>query len=209
MTEQAATDLIRVFPLTPDRWKDLETLFGARGACAGCWCMYWRLSRKEFETGKGEGNRAALRALTGACQLPGLLAYHNEEPVGWCCIGPRSVFPALNRSRLLKPVDEKPVWSVVCFFVHRRYRRQGLTVRLLQEAVRYAAGQGASIVEGYPVVPRSRDTSAVFIYTGVYSAFQKVGFIEAARRSETRPIMRFYINQNIEHDPSKNSTGDS
>ncbi|NPV76148.1 MAG: GNAT family N-acetyltransferase [Anaerolineae bacterium] len=197
MAEQAVTNSIQVYPVTPDRWTDLETLFGPRGACGGCWCMYWRLSRKEFELGKGEGNRTALRALVMACQLPGLLACHNGEPVGWCSIGPRSVFPVLKRSRVLKPVDEKPVWSVVCFFVHRRFRRQGLTVKMLQEAVRYAAGQGASIVEGYPVVPRSRNTGAVFIYTGVYTAFQKAGFIEVARRSETRPIMRFYINEGI------------
>lgn len=189
------TDNLIVYPVTPDRWEDLENLFGSRGACGGCWCMYWRLSRKEFETGKGEGNRTALKALVGACQLPGLIAYLDGKPVGWCSVGPRDVFPTLNRSKVLKPVDDNPVWSVVCFYISKENRLQGLTVKLLQEAVNFAAGQGASIVEGYPVVPRSRNAAAAFLYPGTYSAFQKAGFSEAIRRSETRPVMRYSIDK--------------
>ncbi|MCC6148373.1 MAG: GNAT family N-acetyltransferase [Anaerolineaceae bacterium] len=195
--EQLTDTDVCIYPVTPDRWTDMEALFGPRGGCMGCWCMYWRLSRKEFDAGKGEGNRTAMNALVGACQLPGLLAYKNEEPIGWCSVGPRSVFPALNRSRLLKPVDERKVWSVVCFFVQRSYRRQGLTGLLLQAALRYAVGQGAVIVEGYPVIPRDQNASALEMQTGVYSVFQKAGFVEVVRRSETRPIMRFYINEHI------------
>jgi len=157
--------------------------------------MYWRLSRKEFESGKVDGNRVALRSLVNACQLPGLIAYDDRNPAGWCCIGPRQVFPTLNRSRILKPVDDQPVWSVVCFFVDKKYRKQGLTVYLLQEAVRFAKGQGAAVVEGYPVIPRNENAAAAFLFPGTFAAFQKAGFIEVARRSETRPIMRFYVDE--------------
>jgi GNAT superfamily N-acetyltransferase len=180
-------------PLTPDRWDDLETLFGKRGACAGCWCMYWRLKRSEFEALSGEGTHQALKALVDGGQAPGLLAYAGETPVGWCALAPRETYPVLENSRVLKRVDERPVWSVVCFFVDRRFRRQGLTVELLRAAVDYARQHGARMVEGYPVEPKKEKAPDVFVYTGLASAFLKAGFVEVLRRSETRPIMRYEI----------------
>lgn len=187
-------------PLTPDRWVDLEELFGSRGATGGCWCMYWRLSRYEFEQHKGEGNRAALKSLVYSGDVPGILAYLVDDdlniprkPVGWCSIAPRETFLVLNRSRILKPVDGQQVWSIVCFFIGKSYRRKGVSKALLQAAVNYAAMNGAKIVEGYPVEPRKNSSPDVFVYTGLAVAFQQVGFIEVARRSETRPIMRYFV----------------
>jgi GNAT superfamily N-acetyltransferase len=179
------------YTVTPHRWADLETLFGPRGACGGCWCMYWRLKRSEFEQLKGEGNRQLLKSIVESGEVPGLLAYHNGKPVGWVSIEPRPAFSALERSRILKPVDEQPVWSVVCFFVAKGYRRKGLTVALLKAAAEYARQQGAAIVEGYPVEPKVAKAPDPFVYTGLASAFRQAGFQEAARRSETRPIMRY------------------
>lgn len=155
--------------------------------------MWWRLSRAQFDRQKGEGNREVLRDIVLSGQVPGLLAYAGEEPVGWCAVAPRETFPALERSRILKRVDDKPVWSVVCFFVARRYRGRGLTVALLRAAVEHAACHGACIVEGYPVEPRKDRLPDPFIYTGSASAFRQAGFVEVARRSETRPIMRYAI----------------
>lgn len=162
--------------------------------------MYWRLKRSEFTEKTGKGNRLAMQALIQSGEVPGLLAYiqpdnENEPPqaVGWVSIGPRQSFPVLERSRILKPVDDQPVWSIVCFFVARPYRRKGLMVPLINAAVEYARQQGAHIVEAYPVEPKQERTSDVFVYTGLASAFQKAGFVEAARRSETRPIMRKII----------------
>ncbi|NJD60605.1 MAG: GNAT family N-acetyltransferase [Anaerolineales bacterium] len=182
-----------IHPLTPERWPDLEKLFGPRGACGGCWCMYWRLSRQQFSAQQGEVNRQELKSLVASGKNPGLLAYVEDEPIGWCSIAPRDEFPVLARSRILKPVDDLPVWSVVCFFVNRTHRRQGLTVLLLKAAVDYAARGGASIVEGYPVDPKEGKAPDVFVYTGLYSTFQQAGFTEVARRSATRPIMRYPI----------------
>lgn len=177
-------------PLTPKRWADLEKLFGERGACGGCWCMWWRLRRAEFERQKGEGNRQALKAIVDAGEVPGLLAYADGEPVAWCAVAPREAFPALERSRTLRRVNDEPVWSVVCFFVAKRFRRQGLTVRLLRAAVEYVRARGGRVVEGYPVEPGKGRVPAVSAYTGLVSAFCRAGFVEVLRRSATRPIMR-------------------
>ncbi len=137
-------------PLTPERWEDLELLFGARGACGGCWCMLWRLSRSQFERQKGEQNRAALGALVDSGKVPGILAYADGRPAGWCAVARREEYPALERSRVLKRVDEKPVWSVVCLFVDKAFRGRGVSVGLLRGAIEHVKRSGGNIVEGYP-----------------------------------------------------------
>lgn len=193
MTDKPDSLELTFYPVTPERWGDLERLFGKRGAVGGCWCMWFRLKRSEFEQQKGEGNRQALKRLVDAGETPGILAYAGAEPIGWCSVGPREVYPVLDRSRNLKPVDGQPVWSIVCFFVAKQYRHRGISVRLLQAAVAYAASKGARIVEGYPVDPRKGETPDVFAYVGLESTFRKAGFVEALRRSETRPIMRYFV----------------
>jgi GNAT superfamily N-acetyltransferase len=180
-------------PLTPDRWDDLEALFGERGACGGCWCMFWRLTRSQYDAGKGEPNRRALREIVGSGRVPGILAYAGDEPVGWCAVEPREAYPALERSRTLKPVDERPVWSVTCFFVARPYRRRGVTPALLRAAVEHVRASGGRVVEGYPVEPKAESVPAAFAWTGFAAAFTGAGFTECARRSPTRPIMRYEI----------------
>jgi GNAT superfamily N-acetyltransferase len=176
-------------PLTGGRWGDLERLFGERGACGGCWCMWARLPRAEFQAGVGAPNKRALRRLVAAGKPPGILAYVKGEPAGWCAVGPRAGFRRLEASRILKPVDERPVWSIVCLFIARPFRRRGLSVRLLEEAARFAASRGATLVEGYPTDARAKQADA-FVWTGLASAFERAGFAEVARRSRTRPIMR-------------------
>jgi GNAT superfamily N-acetyltransferase len=181
---------LEVHPLTPERWRDLAQLFGERGACAGCWCMYWRVPRADYMRGKGAGNRRAFRTLVGREPAPGVIGYVGDEPIGWCAIGPRESFPVLARSRILQPVDAHPVWSVVCFFIARPWRRRGHSTRLLREAVEFARAQGATRVEGYPVEPVTDSVPDVFAWTGFAATYARAGFIEVARRSPTRPIMR-------------------
>ena len=98
-----------------------------------------------------------------------------------------------QNSRVLKRIDDKPVWSVVCFFIHKNYRKKGVSVELLNGAKAYIKSKKGKLVEGYPVEPKSGRTADVFAWTGVSSAFRKAGFKEVLRRSETRPIMRFSI----------------
>jgi GNAT superfamily N-acetyltransferase len=184
-----ALEDLEFHPVTAERWPDLERLFGEHGASSGCWCMWWRLTRSQFARQRGQKNKQALKAIVDSGQVPGLLAYAAGQPIAWCSVGPRETYPALERSRTLGRVDDKPVWSVVCFFVAKRFRRRGLMVPLLKAAVAYAGEHGAKIVEGYPVEP-TETLSGDSGYTGVVSAFRKAGFVEVLRRSEARPIMR-------------------
>jgi GNAT superfamily N-acetyltransferase len=179
-------------PLTKARWRDFELLFGKNGACGGCWCMLWRLPRKQFDAQKGEGNRKAMKAIVDSGTMPGLLGYFDGQPVGWCAVAPRDHYPALNRSRILKPVDDQPCWSVSCLFVHRAYRKKGVSTQLLRAAIGYVRTLGGRILEAYPVEPKGdKMIPAAFAWTGIPKAFESVGFSEVARRSPTRPIMRY------------------
>lgn len=180
-------------PLTHERWCDLQTLFGERGACGGCWCMAWRLKRADYLKQKGDGNKAAFKKIVKSGQQPGVLAYVDGQPVGWCAVAPREVYSFLERSRVLGRVDEKPVWSVTCLFVAKPFRQAGVSVQLLKAAAEHAARHGARMVEGYPVVPIKDRMPDVFAWTGTVSAFRRAGFKEVARRSPSRPIMRIEV----------------
>jgi GNAT superfamily N-acetyltransferase len=179
-------------PVMPPRWEDLERLFGPDRTCAGCWCMWWRLKRAEFVANGGAGNHLAMRAIVASGQAPGLLAYAGDEPVGWVSVGPRAAYPVLQRSPVLKPVDDTPTWSVVCFFVAEGWRGRGLMAALLRGAVAWAVSQGATAIEGYPVEPdaEGQRVDAGTAYRGLRSLFAREGFQEIARRKPRRPIMR-------------------
>jgi len=179
-------------PLTQKLWRDFELLFGRNGACGGCWCMYWKLRGKAFEENAGDTARQMQKAVVDSKTTPGLLAYSEGYPVGWIAVEPRSAYPKLAHSRVLKPVDDQEVWSITCFFVEKKHRRKGITVELLKAAVEYVRKQGGKIVEGYPVDASSNQADA-FVYTGTASAFKKAGFVEVARNAPTRPIFRYII----------------
>ena len=155
--------------------------------------MWWKLSHSEFMQKRGEENKKALKSIVDAGNIPGILAYSESQPIGWCALAPRETYPTLERSRLLKRIDDKSVWSVVCFFTAKRFRRKGLTVKLLKTAIDHVRKKGGKIIEGYPVEPKKGQTPDPFAYTGTASAFRKAGFVEVVRRSETRPIMRYVI----------------
>lgn len=155
--------------------------------------MFWRLPRKNFEAGKGAGNKRAFRKIVNSGEKPGVIAYVGQEPIAWCAIARREDYIALERSRILGPVDEQPVWSISCLFVKKPYRRRGISVQLLRAAVDFAASQGAKIVEGYPVEPSMEKMPDPFLWHGVPTAFRAAGFKEVLRRSKSRPIMRFVI----------------
>src|SRR5436309_3200332 len=141
---------LTVVPLTPDRWSDLEAIFNAKGCSVArcCWCMAYRLSgsREPLPSGmtRTQANRAALKALVDAGKPPGLIGYRGSVPVGWVSIGPREDYARLKRSPVMKAVDERPVWSVLCFVVPAKYRGQGVAQALLKRAVAYAKTRGAT-----------------------------------------------------------------
>ncbi|MGZ4689496.1 MAG: GNAT family N-acetyltransferase [Acidimicrobiia bacterium] len=178
-----------VSPLTPERWPDLEALFGERGASSGCWCMWWRVAAKDWELNSGDGNREAFRSIVSSGPPPGLLAYHDGRPVGWIAVAPRAELPRLNRSPKLKPVDDVPVWAVTCFYIDRTFRGTGVAGTLLAAAVEHARAAGAKVIEGYPIDPGGGRVSNASAYTGVLDMFRAAGFDEIERRGG-RPILR-------------------
>lgn len=180
-------------PVETANWPDLETLFGVNGACGGCWCMLWRLRKKAYDAGKGAGNKSALWNRVKQPMPPGLLVYSGSEAIAWCSLGPREHFPRLARSRILKPVDEQPVWSITCLFVKKQWRTMGVSTYALRSAQRFALKYGAEILEGYPYDPIEGKMPDVFAWTGIASSYRKAGFIEVARRSVKRPVMRVQL----------------
>ncbi len=180
-------------PLDKSRWKDFEKLFGERGACGGCWCMSWRLKRAEFQKQAGEGNKKAMKKLVNENETIGIIAYYGEEPIGWCAVAPREKHIRLENSKVLKRIDDKPAWSITCFFIDKKFRRQGISIELIKEAIKFCRSKGVRTIEAYPTVPYSDSIPAAFAWTGIPSAFEKAGFIEVERRSRTRPMMRFNL----------------
>ena len=177
--------------LTPERWDDFAELFGPRGAVGGCWCMWWRVKkRSDWERDKGAANKRAFKKVAQRGAEPGVLAYHQRQAVGCCAVARREEYPSLERSRVAARVDDRPVWSVSCLFIHKDHRRAGLSVALLKAAADFVRERGGTIVEGYPVIPKNDNMPGVFAFTGLYPAFIRAGFKEVARRSETRAVMR-------------------
>jgi hypothetical protein len=170
---------ISIRPLEPDDWPALATLFGAKGACGGCWCMYWRVERggRAWDEMRGDTAKKQFRALVTAGQVHGLLAFAGEVPVGWVCVGPYEDFPRLGRVRALERERPAGTWSVVCFYIATRHRRSGLGLKLLTAARDLAFDRGAGFVEGYPVIVRSaQGLPGAFAWTGVPAMFAKSGF---------------------------------
>jgi GNAT superfamily N-acetyltransferase len=185
---------LEIHPLTPERWTDLETLFGPRGAVGGCWCMWWRLTGKDYGRQAGEPNRQAFKAVVDAGQEPGLLAYLDGEPVGWCSVAPGEAFAARRSSRspVFRPVDDTPVWSILCFFIHAKHRGTGIARTLLEAAIGFARARGAQVLEGYPLDPGDGRYPNLFAYPGLLGMFRDAGFVEVARR-RNRPVMRLAL----------------
>jgi GNAT superfamily N-acetyltransferase len=172
-------------PVTKERWPDLVELFD-RPIVRTCFCMYYR---KAGDTGAGHENRRAMKALVDAGTVPGLIGYEAGVPVAWVSLGPREGYSRLGRSPIMKPVDEQPVWSIVCFFVANEARGHGVSKRMLEAATDYARSHGARLLEAYPVdkPSRSRPDSMFF---GAKSMYDHAGFKEVARRKPSRPVVR-------------------
>jgi GNAT superfamily N-acetyltransferase len=193
MTQDRNPSKFEFHPLTKERWSDFVALFGKRGAYGGCWCMWWRETRSEFDRNQGDGNQALMKEIVISGKVPGILAYIDGQPAGWCSVAPRQDYGSLNRSRVLKPIDDEPVWSIVCFFVVKSFRGMSLSEKLIKAAVTYVAENGGRILEAYPTVPRGKRLSTISTFMGFPAVFEQAGFIQVARPSEARMIMRYYI----------------
>jgi GNAT superfamily N-acetyltransferase len=189
MGTQPVPEGLEVHAVTPDRWDDLAELAGERGFTSGCWCMWWRVSSKEFDERHGAGLRGDLQELVARGPEPGLLAYVDGAPAGWVAVAPREEYPRLDRSPKLRRLDDRPVWSITCFTIDRRHRRRGVAAALLDAAVDFARRRGAEVVEAYPIDTAGGKRSTADLYTGTLAMFERAGFEEVARRGG-RPIVR-------------------
>ena len=182
---------IDVRPVTRERWPDLERLFGPNGAYSGCWCMWFRQTSAEYERHHGDDNRRSMGRIVRNGRVPGLLAYVEGEPVGWVSVAPREEYGRIERSRKLRRVDDRPVWSIVCFFIARAHRRTGIGRALVEAAVDHAARSGARVVEAYPWdLSAGATKTAAELFVGTLDLFERSGFREVARHSKGRPIVR-------------------
>lgn len=187
-------------PLTPDRWRDLEVVFGdGKGVCSQCWCMYWRSRRKDFEASLGARNKALFKARVEAGPPPGLIGYRDGEPVGWVQVGPRSDVPGWNgEKRVTAPLEPQVAedpreWGVSCFAVKAKMRGAGVATQLLDAAIAWAKRKRARAVEACPVDTEGFKRPRISIYHGVASTFERAGFKEIARRRSDRPLMRLEL----------------
>lgn len=189
------TPRLEIHELTPARWKDLETLFGKNGACAGCWCMFWRTDRGEsFEKIAGAPAKRRFSKLVREEKAHGLLAYADGEPVGWCSFDRRVELLKLDRAPSLACDDADAVWSLPCFFIKRGWRGKGVASALLAEAVRVLKRRGARILEGYPVkVAKGGKSPDAFAYTGTVPMFRKAGFTLVGKRPAGKQRMRLVL----------------
>lgn len=189
---------LTLHPLTPARWPDLEQVFTARGCSEArrCWCMYYRVTGKGGYTWPGDGQparaKAALAALADRDPPAGLIGYRGKEPVGWISLGPREDYAKLARSPVMKPVDDQPVWSIVCLVAPSEFRGQGVARALVAGAVAYARKRGVRLLEAYPV-DKAEPSATQAPWFGSKAMFDEAGFEEVARRKPARPVVRLQL----------------
>lgn len=183
-----------IHPVTADRRGDLLELFGDNGAYSNCWCTWWILTGRQFDEAQKEDRRDILLDLVDDGSEPGLLAYRDGAPVGWCAVGPRERFARMMsaRARVYKPIDDRPSWVINCFYIPRAERGQGLANDLLAAAVGFARDRGATLLEAYPIDRSANDHTAASLFVGTLSMFADAGFSEAARQND-RPLVRLEL----------------
>ena len=180
-------------PLSRKNWLKFVQLFGEKGACGNCWCMYYRLPKADFIEGKAaDGNMEMMKELVWENKPTGMIALYEGIAIAWCALAPRKDFIKLSKSRVHKPIDDKPVWSIPCFFIHKDFRRQGVSVEMLKAVIKYAQKEGIKILEAYPTIPTTMKLPDSFVWIGLYSSFEKAGFEIVDQTSKNRPMVRYY-----------------
>lgn len=181
---------ISVKEVTPSNFCDLETLFGPSGAYYGCWCMYRRLTLKQFEGSTPDERKGMMESIINSGEVPGLLLYESGTPAGWVSVAPVEQFKGLMSPRFRKQKEKSGLWTISCFFVEKKHRGKGYMSRLLEEAVDYAREKGGRGVIASPTSVHER-TDTALLYTGKVSTFQKLGFeeIKSTRNKKKRRVM--------------------
>jgi len=188
--------VLSIEPLTKANWQKFVQLFGEKGACGNCWCMYYRLKQSDFAEGKmDDGNKNAIKELVRKNRPTGLLGFIEDQPVAWCAFAPREDFLKLENSRVHKRIDNNSVWSIPCTFIDKNFRRAGVSVELLKGVIKYAKDNGIKIIEAYPTIPTREKLPDSFAWIGLYKSFERAGFEIVDRTSKNRPMVRFYTDK--------------
>ena len=183
-------------PLTKKNWSAFEQLFGVKGACGNCWCMYFRLDKTEFDEGKHDnGNKAAMKQLVYDNKPTGMLGFYMNQPVAWCALAPREDYSKLERSRVHKRIDDLPVWSITCFFIDKQFRRMGISIEMLKAVIEYSRKEKIRVIEAYPAIPTQGKLPDAFAWIGLYRSFEKAGFKIVDQTSKNRPMVRYYTDK--------------
>jgi len=183
-------------PLTKTNWNKFVELFGSKGACGNCWCMYFRLPKKDFVEGKkNDGNKSAIKKIVWDNKPAGITGFYKGQSIAWCAFAPREVYLKIENSRVHKRIDDKAVWSIPCFFIQKDFRRKGVSVAILKAIIQYAKENNIGIIEAYPAIPTKDVLPDSFAWTGLYKSFERVGFKIVDRTSKNRPMVRYCINR--------------
>lgn len=179
-------------------WHDVQKIFGTRGDPSSCWCQYFKMDTAAWKTASRETCEPLLREqVRDLDPPPGVVAYLQDEPVGWCAVEPRRNYPRIHRTKVAQgpePMDDPSVWSVTCFVVRVGFRKKGIATMLLSAAVDQARAHGARVIEGYPVDPLARHkVSSAELYYGIVSQFAANGFTEVERPTPSRALMRLEL----------------
>jgi GNAT superfamily N-acetyltransferase len=189
---------LQIQPVTKKNWNLFIQLFGDKGACGNCWCMYYRLSKTDFQEGKvDDGNKQAIKEIIWADKPVGLLGLLDEQPIAWCAFAPREHFIKLEKSRVHKRIDNNEVWSIPCFFIDKNFRKSGVSVLLIKGAIDYAEQNGIKIIEAYPTIPTQYKIPDSFAWIGLYKSFERAGFEIVDRKSKNRPMVRYYLDKKV------------
>jgi GNAT superfamily N-acetyltransferase len=181
-------------PLAKMNWYNFVQLFGNNGACGNCWCMYYRLSKSDFLEGKvADGNKDAMKEVVWEGKPAGILGLYEGQAIAWCAFAPREDFIKLDKSRVHKRIDNESAWSIPCFFIHKNFRKHGVSVELLKGVIQYAKEQGIKIIEAYPTIPTQKKLPDSFAWIGFYKSFERAGFEIVDRTSKNRPMVRYYV----------------
>jgi len=188
---------IEIVPASADRFADVEHALTGGGDGPSCWCQWWMLRNKDFQSATPAERRELLRGDLAATPASALIAYVDGEAAGWVKVSPRPAQPRLAATRAFQqspePFDDASVWAVTCFVVRREFRGDGLANRLLDAAVDHARAHGARVIEGYPVDTDAGKTSSNNLFHGALSSFVDAGFVEVARPKPARPIVSLTV----------------
>jgi GNAT superfamily N-acetyltransferase len=196
----AATTDVTVRAVANVPWDDVRTVFGTRGDPSTCWCQYFKLSNAELDAATRDECAGMLRQQVQANHpAPGVIAYLDGEPVGWCAVEPKAHYERLRRSKIVtegsrEDPDDASVWAVTCFVVRVGFRKKGIGGTLLRAAVDQARELGARVIEGYPVdtAVRAKAPSAE-LYHGTLSLFTAAGFEVVSRPTRDRAVVALKV----------------